>query len=181
MSKYEPVTFADVKVGDTIKSVSPCGTVRVGVVASLNATHAYAYDAAHIAIAWPDDTLYRRAPKPAKFVPQDVPEVGQWIRAVLARGSAQEFLVVGVEEGTSSWFVESADERYHIDKDAQPCMAPEHIDSWRPIDPPAPAEPVKTANAIATVTVRLDLAGLADDLQAAADAVRARLENGLHS
>jgi len=38
----------------------------------------------------------------------------------------------------------------------------------------------KSINAVATVEVRLDLNGLADDLQAACDAVRAQLEAGLH-
>ena len=153
MTRYEPVTFTDVKVGDTIKSVSPCGTEHRGAVATkddVRATDANGYWLASkiLGDGW---TLYRRAPKPAKFVLQDVPEVGQWIEATYGDGHVETFKVAGAD----TWRVKadvygsmgapmgcgvcdyiplsesvnaSASERHHIT-------------SWRPTTPPAPKEP----------------------------------------
>jgi len=73
MTRYEPVTFADVKVGDTIKSVSPCGTVRRGVVDHIAELTRLVYDKDGNLLAAHNWTLYRRTPKLAKFVPLDVP------------------------------------------------------------------------------------------------------------
>ena len=84
MSKWESIAFADVKVLDTIKSVSPCGTVRRGVVKNTCADMWLDADNNMLAIAgW---TLTRRVPKPAKTPLLPIPVLGQRITATRKNG-----------------------------------------------------------------------------------------------
>lgn len=143
--RWQPITFADVEVGDEIKSVSPCGTVRKGVVTRIVDRWSLA-DRDWWVIGKPEWTLYRRAPNPAKFVPLDVPEVGQWIEAEFRNGDAEAFQVTGIQDvdwpalvclegragGGRGAFINLQERAYPMQAD---------ILSWRPIDPPAPAEP----------------------------------------
>lgn len=111
-----------------------------------------------------------------------VPKVGDYIRATLRFGGVDEFEVTRVAENPDHkgwWAIEGGEQIRVLHIPDTTCHVPGDILSWVYADRPRPAEPVKEAHAIATVSVHLDLTGLADDLQAAADAVRARLEEGL--
>lgn len=62
------IAFADINVGDKIRSVSPCGTERVGVAKFVTGT--YVDDAEGLTIAEPSWTIYRiEPPEPNWFGP----------------------------------------------------------------------------------------------------------------
>lgn len=140
--RWQPITFADVEVGDEIKSVSPCGTVRKGVVTRIVDRWSLA-DRDWWVIGKPEWTLYRRAPNPAKFVPLDVPEVGQWIEATLRDGSVVAFQVTG-RTNCRTWVALQGPPNLdfaHINTAVDAPKGNNDIISWRPTTPPAPAEP----------------------------------------
>jgi len=144
MTKWQPIAFADVKVGDKVKSVSPCGTVRRGVVAELDhEDEGYLTDAEGNYVVRPDWTLYRRAPK---FTPLDVPTVGQWGEFTMQNGQIRVGVVASVQDLTKAsvspcWSIRSAHDLLgHIDARGDLDDA-NRIISWRPTTPPAPEEP----------------------------------------
>jgi len=140
MTKWQPIKFADVNVGDKIKSVSPCGTVRVGVVVDI-ANAGRPYDRDDRCLAEPSWTLYRRAPK---FTPQDVPAVGQWIEATLRDGRVETFQVAAanvVPSGSFARIYDAANEYYYLDLKPRNDKEPKDIIAWTPTTPPAPEEP----------------------------------------
>jgi len=143
MTKWQPIKFADVKVGDEIKSVSPCGTVRVGVVYLIGggcATDASDYTLVNDDPTW---TLYRRAPK---FTPQDVPTVGQWGEFTMRSGRNVAGEVTEVRPSITGNYVtiSVAGQGLHINlNQAVEDSAPSGNDiiAWTPTTPPAPEEP----------------------------------------
>lgn len=139
MSRWEPVAYADVKVGDEIKSESPCGTVRRGVVRRVAGF--VLWDAAEAVLGLGAWALYRRVPKPAKFVPLDVPEVGQWITATYTDGHTKTGKVeihwvfdrcVGMQVAGGYGIINTKKRETGSLLD---------IIAWSPTEPPAPAEP----------------------------------------
>lgn len=146
MTKWLPVAFADVKVGDKTKAVTASGTVIVGTVADVRSVAAFDADSRLIArCAW---TLFRRAPK---FVALDVPSVGQWGRFELRDGSVVEGRVIKVDDHskppTSSpipcWAIYLTGDmmRMLYILNVPNGDHPRDILAWHPIDPPTPQEP----------------------------------------
>jgi len=141
MTKWQLIKFADVKVGDTIKSVSPCGTVRRGVVTERYET--WASDVSGAALIEDDYALYRRAPK---FTPQDVPTVGQWGEFTMRSGRNVAGEVTEVRPSITGNYVtiSVAGQGLHINlNQAVEDSAPSGNDiiAWTPTTPPAPEEP----------------------------------------
>jgi len=139
MTKWQLIKFADVKVGDTIKSVSPCGTVRRGVVTERYET--WASDVSGAALIEDDYALYRRAPK---FTPLDVPAVGQWGEFTLRDGQVLTFQVTDVEEcteGAPHHAVAGGRRHTCINRNPGDYQYSSDIVAWSPTTPPAPEEP----------------------------------------
>lgn len=140
------ITFADINVGDKIRSVSPCGTERVGVAKFVTGT--YVDDAQGLTIADPSWTIYRIEPA---FTPLPIPEEGQWIRATYGDGHTDEFkarifdaestIRVGIlgsrgtlgDTGVMDYIVMGPNVRTANSEH-------NHIIAWEPIGPPAPPE-----------------------------------------
>lgn len=147
MTKWQPIKFADVKVGDTIKSVSPCGTVRVGVVTTRTDISAKDANGLWLATypssdAWP---TYRRAPK---FTPLNVPAVGQWGEFTLRDGRVIVAEVTSVDDWSHQpnpcWDINvlaPAKMTLFINGSRKTKAYERDIISWRPATPPAPEEP----------------------------------------
>lgn len=134
------ITFADINVGDKIRSVSPCGTERVGVVH--RAYHDFVVDADENVIAERHWTIYRIAPA---FTPLPIPNEGQWIRATLRGGAVVEGQVESMKKDDKRAFMKLDIAGYgqvlYLNLTEDAAKVARDIIAWEPIDPPAPPEP----------------------------------------